>query len=206
MVAEPSCGCPKKDGLVEKAEARSECGGADRLRSCSGDPLEKGKIRALRVTMKMPRRIVLSRVGRDRVRRMPQEQGPTLFNLQRFEQAQNAVIDQLCAQIDAGRKRSHWMWFIFPQIAGLGLSSMSKKYSIRSRAEAEAYLQHPRPGTGCATAHKWCATVKARLSTSPVIPTGSNSARASRCILQPVQMSPFSPKLSNGAAAVNAIR
>jgi uncharacterized protein (DUF1810 family) len=47
------------------------------------------------------------------------------------------------AELRAGRKRSHWMWFVFPQISGLGSSSMARKYAISSRAEAEAYLDHP---------------------------------------------------------------
>jgi uncharacterized protein (DUF1810 family) len=64
------------------------------------------------------------------------------YNLQRFVNAQNVVCDQICAELRAGRKRSHWMWFIFPQLAGLGSSDMAVKYAIRSRAEAEAYLAH----------------------------------------------------------------
>lgn len=68
------------------------------------------------------------------------------FNLDRFVQAQRGVYDQACREIRAARKRSHWMWYIFPQYAGLGTSSTSRKYAIRSRAEAEAYLRHPMLG------------------------------------------------------------
>lgn len=64
-------------------------------------------------------------------------------NLQRFVQAQENVYDQALAEIRAGRKRSHWMWFIFPQIAGLGFSPTSQHFAIRDRSEAEAYLAHP---------------------------------------------------------------
>jgi len=64
-------------------------------------------------------------------------------SLDRFVEAQDPVFDQVCVELRAGRKRSHWMWFIFPQIAGLGLSAMSRKYAIADRAEAVAYLQHP---------------------------------------------------------------
>jgi uncharacterized protein (DUF1810 family) len=65
------------------------------------------------------------------------------FNLQRFVDAQEGVIDDVRAELSAGRKRSHWMWFVFPQIAGLGHSEMARHYAIQSRAEAAAYLAHP---------------------------------------------------------------
>jgi len=65
------------------------------------------------------------------------------FNLPRFIQAQDPVFDRVLAELKAGHKRSHWMWFIFPQFAGLGGSEMSRHFAIRSREEAEAYLNHP---------------------------------------------------------------
>ena len=65
------------------------------------------------------------------------------FNLQRFIQAQGPVFDRALAELNAGRKRSHWMWFIFPQFSGLGGSDMSKRFAIGSREEARAYLEHP---------------------------------------------------------------
>jgi len=65
------------------------------------------------------------------------------FNLQRFVDAQRPVIDRVLAELRAGRKRSHWMWFIFPQISGLGSSPMAQKFAIASLAEAAAYLEHP---------------------------------------------------------------
>ena len=65
------------------------------------------------------------------------------YDLQRFVNAQEAVYPQVVAELRAGRKQSHWMWFIFPQIAGLGFSAMAQRYAIRSRAEATAYLAHP---------------------------------------------------------------
>ena len=64
-------------------------------------------------------------------------------NLSRFVQAQEDDYEQALAEIRSGRKRSHWMWYIFPQIDGLGFSSTSRRYSIKSVAEAEAYLSHP---------------------------------------------------------------
>jgi len=65
------------------------------------------------------------------------------FDLDRFVQAQEDGYAQALAEIRAGRKRSHWMWFVFPQIAGLGSSAMAVRYAISSLAEARAYLQHP---------------------------------------------------------------
>ncbi|HEY8099495.1 MAG TPA: DUF1810 domain-containing protein [Burkholderiaceae bacterium] len=65
------------------------------------------------------------------------------FHLYRFLDAQKPVFDTVCAELAAGRKRSHWMWFIFPQIKGLGHSDMARKYAITSIEEAKAYLEHP---------------------------------------------------------------
>lgn len=64
-------------------------------------------------------------------------------SLQRFIDAQAPVYDAVCAELRAGRKQSHWMWFIFPQLRGLGSSVMSQRYGIAGRAEAQAYLRHP---------------------------------------------------------------
>ncbi len=66
-----------------------------------------------------------------------------LFNLNRFVQAQQGDYSRALAEIRGGRKRSHWMWYIFPQFAGLGFSATAARYAIRNRAEAEAYLNHP---------------------------------------------------------------
>jgi uncharacterized protein (DUF1810 family) len=68
-------------------------------------------------------------------------------DLTRYLHAQEGVYEQALAEIRSGRKRSHWMWFIFPQYDGLGFSSTSKLYAIRSVAEARAYLNHPVLGT-----------------------------------------------------------
>ncbi len=65
------------------------------------------------------------------------------FDLQRFVAAQAATYDRARAELQAGRKRSHWMWFVFPQIAGLGHSAMAVAFAISSLAEAQAYLAHP---------------------------------------------------------------
>jgi uncharacterized protein (DUF1810 family) len=63
--------------------------------------------------------------------------------LQRFVEAQDTVYQDVLLELRAGRKRSHWMWFIFPQIEGLGSSAMAQRYAIASGAEAQAYLRHP---------------------------------------------------------------
>src|SRR5258708_17179839 len=67
------------------------------------------------------------------------------YNLERFVTAQNAggIYDRALDELRRGRKTSHWIWFVFPQIAGLGQSQMSRTYAIASLAEAQAYLQHP---------------------------------------------------------------
>jgi uncharacterized protein (DUF1810 family) len=65
------------------------------------------------------------------------------FNLQRFVDAQDPVYRRVCEELQAGRKQGHWMWFVFPQIAGLGLSQTSVKFAISSLEEASAFLSHP---------------------------------------------------------------
>ena len=65
------------------------------------------------------------------------------FDLERFVAAQNAVYAQACRELRQGLKQGHWMWFIFPQLKGLGQSFMAEKYGISSTEEARAYLAHP---------------------------------------------------------------
>lgn len=69
--------------------------------------------------------------------------GGDTYDLRRFVDAQAQVIDRVRTELRAGRKSSHWMWFVFPQVAGLGFSAMSQKYAIGSLDEARAYLAHP---------------------------------------------------------------
>ena len=75
----------------------------------------------------------------DRLRRVDHDP----FDLERFVAAQAPVIDEVCDELRRGRKTSHWMWFIFPQLEALGTSAMAKRYGIASLAEARAYLAHP---------------------------------------------------------------
>ena len=65
------------------------------------------------------------------------------FDLDRFVNAQDPVYSDVLAELRTGKKRTHWMWFVFPQIAGLGQSEMARKYAITSGDEAAAYLAHP---------------------------------------------------------------
>jgi uncharacterized protein (DUF1810 family) len=67
----------------------------------------------------------------------------TDYGLDRFVRAQDRVYDAVRAELGAGRKRTHWMWFVFPQLDGLGSSPTAREYAIRSLDEAVAYLAHP---------------------------------------------------------------
>jgi uncharacterized protein (DUF1810 family) len=68
---------------------------------------------------------------------------PSTFDLDRFVTAQAPVYETVLAELRAGRKRTHWMWFVFPQMAGLGRSATARHYAIGSLDEARAYLDHP---------------------------------------------------------------
>lgn len=68
---------------------------------------------------------------------------PDPFDLRRFLQAQEAIYRTVLAELRGCRKQTHWMWFIFPQITGLGHSPTSQRYAIQTRAEAQHYLAHP---------------------------------------------------------------
>jgi uncharacterized protein (DUF1810 family) len=69
--------------------------------------------------------------------------GPDPHNLRRFLDAQNGIYSQVVAELRSGRKETHWMWFIFPQVKGLGTSPTAQMYAISSLDEAKAYLNHP---------------------------------------------------------------
>ncbi len=84
------------------------------------------------------------------------------FQLQRFVDAQEGVFETALAELRAGRKQSHWMWFIFPQLTGLGRSPTAQFYAIRSRSEARAFLAHPLLGAryrvAVAAVRQWAGT------------------------------------------------
>ena len=81
-------------------------------------------------------------------------------DLERFVDAQRPVYDAVLSELRAGRKHSHWMWFIFPQIAGLGHSAMSQRFALSSLDEAAAYLAHPVLGPRL----RECATIVAGIA------------------------------------------
>ena len=66
-----------------------------------------------------------------------------LFDPDRFVRAQDAVFERVRRELREGRKRGHWMWYVFPQLSGLGYSTMAQRYAIASLGEAAAYLEHP---------------------------------------------------------------
>ncbi len=68
---------------------------------------------------------------------------PDPYDLKRFVDAQAGVFEQVVAELRSGQKTSHWMWFVFPQLRGLGSSGLARRFAISSLAEARAYLQHP---------------------------------------------------------------
>ncbi|VVN36062.1 hypothetical protein PS662_05167 [Pseudomonas fluorescens] len=84
------------------------------------------------------------------------------FNLQRFVLAQNPVFERVKNELAAGRKRSHWMWFIFPQFTGLGGSEMSQHFAIRSAEETQAYLDHPVLGPRLRDCTQWVLDIQER--------------------------------------------
>jgi uncharacterized protein (DUF1810 family) len=88
----------------------------------------------------------------------------TEFDLERFVAAQQGVYEKALAELEAGRKRTHWMWFIFPQIAGLGSSAMAQTYAIANADEAAAYLAHPLLGARL----RACAAAALRHADKPV--------------------------------------
>jgi uncharacterized protein (DUF1810 family) len=84
------------------------------------------------------------------------------FDLARFVQAQDPVMDQVRLELRAGHKRSHWMWFVFPQLSGLGHSVVAQRYGIAGLAEAHAYLRHPVLGSRLVECSDLVCTVPAR--------------------------------------------
>lgn len=86
------------------------------------------------------------------------------FDLDRFVRAQDPVLAQVRRELGEGRKRTHWMWFVFPQLAGLGHSPTARRYAIGSLAEARAYLDHPVLGPRLAE----CAGLVNRVEGRPI--------------------------------------
>jgi uncharacterized protein (DUF1810 family) len=85
------------------------------------------------------------------------------YNLNRFVIAQQPAYDQVLAELRGGRKQSHWMWFIFPQIKGLGHSDMAQRFAIDSLEQANAYLLHPLLGSRLRECSRLVADIQGRL-------------------------------------------
>jgi uncharacterized protein (DUF1810 family) len=103
------------------------------------------------------------------------------YRLERFVQAQDSggTYRRAVAELRAGRKVSHWMWFIFPQVAGLGFSSMSQRYAISGLAEARAYRQHPVLGPRLAECARILADTDGRTAGDIVGPVDAMKLRSS---------------------------
>jgi uncharacterized protein (DUF1810 family) len=84
------------------------------------------------------------------------------YQLQRFVDAQRPVFEDVCKELREGNKRNHWMWFIFPQIKGLGRSDLALKFAISSLEEAQAYLKHPILGPRLRQCSRLVAEVEGR--------------------------------------------
>ena len=120
---------------------------------------------------------------------------PDPFLLDRFEVAQDEASTYATAlsELRAGRKTSHWMWFVFPQIRGLAQSAMSRRYAIRSLAEAEAYLQHPVLGPRLVECTRALAELRGRTAQDVMGVTDAMKLRSSMTLFARVapEGSPF---------------
>ena len=103
-------------------------------------------------------------------------------SLERFVEAQRSTYDQALAELTAGAKRGHWMWFIFPQLAGLGRSPMAQRYAIRDEVEARSYLTHPLLG--------------ARLRESTEAMLGWAGRKSAEAVLGPIDAMKFASSMT----------
>jgi len=108
------------------------------------------------------------------------------YNLRRFVEAQDSIYAQVRSELSAGRKRSHWMWFIFPQIEGLGSSPMATKFAIGSPTEARAYLEHPVLGARLRECTRLVTNVQGRSITEILGPPDDLKFRSSMTLFASV--------------------
>jgi uncharacterized protein (DUF1810 family) len=118
------------------------------------------------------------------------------YDLARFVDAQQGVHELARAELRQGRKRSHWMWFVFPQIAGLGRSAMAQRYAIRSAGEARAYLDHPVLGPRLIACVADLATLPGTLDATQVMGgVDALKLRSSLTLFEAVGGAPFADAL-----------
>jgi uncharacterized protein (DUF1810 family) len=110
--------------------------------------------------------------------------------LERFVEAQRSTYDQALAELAAGAKRGHWMWFVFPQIAGLGRSAMAQRFAIRDEVEARSFLTHPLLG--------------ARLRESSGAMLGWAGRKSAEAILGPIDALKFASSMTLFDAVADA--
>lgn len=113
------------------------------------------------------------------------------FDLNRFLQAQKADYETALQEIRAGQKRSHWIWYIFPQFEGLGFSSTSQHYAIKSAEEAKAYLVHPNLGARLLECAEAVLAVENRTATE--IFGSTDAQKLKSCATLFAQVSPSDP-------------
>ena len=106
------------------------------------------------------------------------------FDLERFVEAQVPAYAQALAELRCGRKESHWMWFVFPQIAGLGSSPMARHYAIASAGEARAYLAHPLLGSRLREATEAVLTHRGRSAEAIFGPVDAVKFRSSMTLFE----------------------
>lgn len=107
-----------------------------------------------------------------------------MFDLERFVSAQRIPYDGVLAELRAGRKTGHWIWFIFPQLAGLGRSEMSRYYAIASLDEARAYLAHPVLGARLRECAALLLGTTGRTATDILGPVDATKVRSSMTLFQ----------------------
>lgn len=112
------------------------------------------------------------------------------LNLERFLRAQDPVFRAVQGELAHGRKQTHWMWFVFPQVMGLGFSAMSQRYAIGSRAEARAYLTHPVLGPRLIECTRLVLAVEGRTINAILGPPDDSKFRSSMTLFGAVSDEP----------------
>ena len=130
------------------------------------------------------------------------------YRLERFVAAQDGggTYERALAELRAGAKVSHWMWFIFPQIAGLGMSAMSQKFAISSIAEAHAYLAHPVLGPRLRECARIVVETKGRTAERIFGPVDAMKFRSSMTLFAAADSEPADSEPADGEPAENVFR